>query len=40
MAELGLLNATAHKVDERVQVGDLETLTAIYGAVLEGYFPR
>ena len=40
VAELGLLNATAHKVDERVRVDDLETLTAIYGAVLEGYFPR
>ena len=40
VAELGLLNATAHKVDERVRVEDLETLTAIYGAVLEGYFPR
>ncbi len=40
VAELGLLNATAHKVDERVRVEDLESLTAIYGAVLEGYFPR
>ncbi len=40
VAELGLLNATAHKVDERVQVDDLRKLTAIYGAVLEGYFPR
>ncbi len=40
VAELGLLNATAHKVDERVKVGDLEALTAIYGAVLQGYFPQ
>jgi len=40
VAELGLLNATAHKVDERVQIDDLAQLTAIYGAVLEGYFPR
>jgi succinyl-diaminopimelate desuccinylase len=40
VAELGLLNATAHKVDERAQIDDLAQLTAIYGAVLEGYFPR
>jgi succinyl-diaminopimelate desuccinylase len=30
VAELGLLNATAHKVDECVAVADLERLTAIY----------
>jgi succinyl-diaminopimelate desuccinylase len=30
VAELGLLNATAHKVDECVPVADLETLTRIY----------
>jgi succinyl-diaminopimelate desuccinylase len=40
VAELGLLNATAHKVDERVQVDDLKQLTAIYGAVLDGYFQQ
>mgnify|MGYP000288948724 CR=1 FL=1 len=40
VAELGLLNATAHKVDEQVPLEDLERLTAIYGAVLERYFPR
>jgi succinyl-diaminopimelate desuccinylase len=39
VAELGGLNATAHKVDERVSLADLEALTAIYGAVLDGYFP-
>ncbi len=38
VAELGLLNATAHKVDERVSVTDLKQLTEIYGAVLDGYF--
>ena len=38
IAELGLLNATAHKVDEQVPLKDLEALTAIYGALLEGYF--
>ena len=38
VAELGLLNATAHKVDERVSVADLEALQAIYRKVLEGFF--
>ncbi len=38
VAELGLLNATAHKVDEQVAVADLRDLHAIYRAVLEGYF--
>ncbi len=37
VAELGLLNATAHKVDEHVSLADLDQLTAIYRAVLEGY---
>jgi succinyl-diaminopimelate desuccinylase len=40
IAELGLLNATAHQVDERVSIADLEALTAIYAAVLDGYFAR
>jgi succinyl-diaminopimelate desuccinylase len=40
VAELGLLNATAHKVDERVSLADLEQLTDIYGAVLDGYFTQ
>ena len=40
VAELGLLNATAHKVDEHVSHDDLKRLTAIYRAVLERYFPR
>jgi len=38
IVELGLLNATAHKVDEKVSVADLRTLSAIYRAVLDGYF--
>ena len=38
IVELGLLNATAHKVDERVALADLRALSAIYRAVLEGYF--
>ncbi len=40
VAEFGLVGQTMHKVDERVPVADLETLTAIYAAVLEGFFAR
>jgi succinyl-diaminopimelate desuccinylase len=36
--EVGLLNATAHQVDERVPIADLATLTAIYRRFLEAYF--
>jgi len=39
VVELGLLNATAHKVDERVAVADLATLTAIYRQILDRLFP-
>ncbi len=35
VAELGLLNATAHKVDECVGVADLERLTGIYRHFLQ-----
>ncbi|TQV83271.1 succinyl-diaminopimelate desuccinylase [Denitrobaculum tricleocarpae] len=38
VAELGLLNDTAHKVDEQVPLSDLTQLEAIYGGILEGYF--
>lgn len=38
VAELGLQNATAHMVDERVRVEDVETLRAIYREVLRAYF--
>ncbi len=38
VAEFGLLNATAHKVDERVSLDDLDALGRIYQAVLDGYF--
>ncbi len=38
IAELGLLNATAHKVDEHVSLDDLRGLEAVYGAALDGYF--
>ena len=38
IAELGLLNATAHKVDEHVSLDDLRGLEAVYGAALDNYF--
>ena len=38
IAELGMLNATAHKVDEHVSLDDLRGLEAVYGAALDGYF--
>ena len=38
VAELGLLNATAHKIDESVPVADLETLTRIYARFLTLFF--
>ncbi|MDX1400313.1 MAG: succinyl-diaminopimelate desuccinylase [Kiloniellales bacterium] len=38
VAELGLLNATAHKVDEHVPIGDLEKLTQIYQQIIKTYF--
>jgi succinyl-diaminopimelate desuccinylase len=37
VVEIGLLNATAHHVDERVAVSDLATLTAIYRRLIEDY---
>jgi succinyl-diaminopimelate desuccinylase len=36
--EFGLANQTMHKIDERVPVADLVTLTAIYRRILERYF--
>jgi succinyl-diaminopimelate desuccinylase len=38
IAELGLLSATAHKVDEHVSLDDLRGLEAVYGAALDDYF--
>ena len=38
IVELGLSNATAHKVDECVSLTDLRDISAIYEAVLNGYF--
>ena len=39
-AEFGLLNQTAHKVDEHVPVSEIEQLAAIYHNVLERFFAR
>jgi succinyl-diaminopimelate desuccinylase len=38
VAELGLLNDMAHKVDERTPVDEIETLCRIYYRVLAAYF--
>lgn len=38
VAELGLQNATAHMVDERVRVDDVRDLAKVYAAVLKRYF--
>jgi len=36
--EFGLINETIHQVDERVETGDLETLTGIYLKFVKRYF--
>ncbi|MGJ8562934.1 MAG: succinyl-diaminopimelate desuccinylase [Alphaproteobacteria bacterium] len=38
VAEFGLVGATMHQVDERVDVADIDTLTEIYKTVLQQYF--
>jgi succinyl-diaminopimelate desuccinylase len=38
VVELGLVGRTAHQVDERVALADLQALTAIYRRILEKYF--
>jgi succinyl-diaminopimelate desuccinylase len=38
VVEFGLVNDTMHKIDERVSVADLTTLTAIYRRILDRYF--
>jgi succinyl-diaminopimelate desuccinylase len=38
VAEFGLISQTMHKVDERVAVGEIEALTAIYEKILEDFF--
>ena len=38
VAELGLRNESAHRVDEHVELEEIATLSAIYEAVLDGFF--
>ena len=38
VAEFGLVGQTMHKVDERVNTADLDTLAAIYASLLQRYF--
>ena len=38
VAEFGLMNATAHKVDENARVEDIRTLSDIYFEMISGYF--
>lgn len=38
VVEFGLVGKTMHQVDERVALADLETLTAVYTAVLRRFF--
>ena len=38
VVEFGLVGRTMHMVDERVAIGDLETLTRIYGDFLRRWF--
>lgn len=40
VCEFGLVGATMHQVDERVDVADISTLTAIYRHVLKDYFTK
>jgi succinyl-diaminopimelate desuccinylase len=38
VAEFGLMNTTAHKVDECVRVADINALTDIYVRMIQGFF--
>jgi len=38
VVECGLINKTAHKVDEKISVDDINSLTEIYLNVIENYF--
>jgi len=38
VAEFGMINQTAHKVDENIPLADIEALARIYEAVLSAYF--
>jgi succinyl-diaminopimelate desuccinylase len=36
--EFGLVNATVHQINERIETQDLDTLTRIYQGFIERYF--
>jgi succinyl-diaminopimelate desuccinylase len=38
VVEFGIVGQTMHKVDEHVSVSDVERLTDIYEAVIDGFF--
>ena len=38
VAEFGLINATAHKIDENASLVDIRALADVYEAVLEAFF--
>jgi succinyl-diaminopimelate desuccinylase len=40
VAEFGLLNDMAHKVDESAPIAEIRALAAIYAAIIKGYFER
>jgi succinyl-diaminopimelate desuccinylase len=40
VCEFGLVGATMHQINERVQTSDIETLTEIYTSVLDRYFKQ
>jgi succinyl-diaminopimelate desuccinylase len=39
VVEIGPVNASIHKIDERIRIADLEPLSAIYRAILERLLP-
>lgn len=40
VAEFGMVGRTMHQVDERIWIADLESLTAIYGQLIERFFAQ
>ena len=38
VVELGLVGATMHKVDEQVEVADIQRLTELYERIIDSYF--
>ena len=40
MLELGPLNQTIHKIDERIAIDDLRCLARIYFGIIENYARR